>query len=105
MRALRLTRPGVAIALFAALALGAIACGDSPKDMWIEIDPDAGSDFEIPIREAGSGGAGGEGGTGGVGGEGGPGGEGGATAGTTGSGGDGVGGNAGVGGAAGDGTS
>jgi hypothetical protein len=30
---------------------GALGCGSSPMDMWITRDPDAGSDFDAPVRE------------------------------------------------------
>jgi hypothetical protein len=75
---------GLALAL---LMSGALGCESSPMDMWITRDPDAGSDFDAPVREvrpstdgaldttdapddgaggaAGSGGAGGSAGTGG----------------------------------------
>lgn len=83
---------------FGSLAFGTFACsGSTPMDMWITKDPDAGADFDAPMREVsangGTGGAGGEGGSGGTGGDTG-------SAGTTGSGG---GGQAGLGGQAGQG--
>src|SRR3954465_8705158 len=56
MRTMRTRRPtdrGTVFALLAALGLGAIACGGStPMDMWITKDPDAGTGFEAPVREA-----------------------------------------------------
>jgi hypothetical protein len=67
-------KTGRAVALAAWLASAALGCGGStPMDMWISRDPDAGSDFDAPMREVrpsdgrggGSGGAGGTGGTGG----------------------------------------
>jgi len=77
---------------FGSLAFGTFACSSStPMDMWITKDPDAGRDFDAPMREVSSD-TSANGGTGGVGGEGGSGGTGGDTggAGTTGSGGGGA---------------
>src|SRR3954453_12200143 len=71
-------KTGRAVALAAWLASAALGCGGStPMDMWISRDPDAGSDFDAPMREVrpsdgsagGTGGAGGAGGTGGTGGD------------------------------------
>ena len=120
MRATRRRRTGLAIALLASLASGAIACETTPMDMWINIDAQAGADFRAPPRDvgerdagddpSGTGGTGGSDGTGGTGGTGDTGGTSGAagdtgsgTAGTTGSGGGGTGGDAGSGGGAGTG--
>ena len=108
------------LALLASLASGAIGCEETPMDMWITMNPEAGADFRAPPRDvgvpdagedpSGTGGTGGSDGTGGTGGSGGTGGTGGAagdtgsgTAGTTGSGGGGTGGDAGSGGGAGTG--
>jgi hypothetical protein len=102
MRTRRTTDLGTAIALLAALGLGAIACGGStPMDMWITRDPDAGTGFDAPARETlprdtsadtndavSTGGSGGSGGAGGGDGNGG----------TTGTAGGGAGGDAGSGG-------
>src|SRR5262245_19862107 len=101
MRAMRSTPAnGLAGALLSVLLFGASGCGSSPMDMWINKDPDAGSDFEAPVREAGTRSDGapdtndaaddGAGGTGGGGAGGG--------AGDTGSGGGGAGGESGAGG-------
>ena len=90
------------LALLASLASGMIACETTPMDMWITMDPDAGSNFDAPPRDVGS--RDGTGGTGGTGGSGGAAGDtGSGTAGTTGSGGGGTGGDAGSGGGAGTG--
>jgi hypothetical protein len=106
MRASRQRRPTrsgrVVLALFGALVVSplAISCGGStPMDMWITKDPDAGADFDAPMREVGfdtradvdTGGTGGDGGNTGAGG----------TAGDTGSAGT-TGGQGGQGGQAGD---
>ena len=83
MRARRPRPPiGVAVSLFAVLALGAVACETTPMDMWIDVDPEAGADFRAPerdagIREAATGGTGGDNGGGGTGGDNGTGGTGG----------------------------
>jgi len=94
---------GLALAL---LVSGALGCESSPMDMWIARDPDAGSDFDAPVREVrpstdvaldatdapddGAGGAGGAAGSGGGGA--------GGSAGTSGTGGGGAGGDTGTGG-------
>jgi hypothetical protein len=92
---------GLALAL---LVSGALGCESSPMDMWITRDPDAGSDFDAPVREVrpsnndgaadaaddGAGGAGGDTGSGGGGA--------GGSAGTSGAGGGGAGGDTGTGG-------
>src|SRR4029453_18173171 len=39
---------GLALAL---LISGVFGCESSPMDMWISRDPDAGSDFDAPMRE------------------------------------------------------
>src|SRR4051794_25997840 len=75
------------------LACGLLGCGGStPMDMWISRDPDAGRDFDAPMREVrlsdGSGGSGGTGGTGGTGGDTGSGGTGGTAGDGAGTGGD-----------------
>ena len=93
-----------AFALAGWLAGGFLGCGGStPMDMWITKDPDAGRDFDAPMREVnskgGSGGTGGDNGGGGTGGDNGGGGTGGdngsggttGAGGTTGSAGDGAG--------------
>ncbi len=114
MRATRPRRKGLTIALLAALASGAIACEDTPMDMWITMNPEAGANFDAPPRDvgtrdggddtSGTGGTGGSDGTGGTGGTSGAAGDtGSGTAGTTGSGGGGTGGDAGSGGGAGTG--
>jgi hypothetical protein len=98
---------GLALAL---LVSGALGCESSPMDMWITRDPDAGSDFDAPVREVrpsnndgaldatdaaddGAGGTGGDTGSGGGGA--------GGSAGTSGAGGGGAGGDTGTGGATG----
>src|SRR6266498_619660 len=85
-----------AVALAGWLACGLLGCGGStPMDMWISRDPDAGRDFDAPMREVNpsDGSAGGATGTGGAGGTAGASGTGGDSAGggTTGSAGDGAG--------------
>ena len=98
------------LALLASLAFGVIGCEETPMDMWIAMNPDAGADFRPPPRDAaareagdddvgsGSGGTAGTGGTGGAAGDTGSG-----AAGDTGSGGGGTGGDTGSGGGAGTG--
>ena len=91
------------IALLASLFVGGFRCGSTPMDMWISKDPDAGRDFDAPVREVRSADSGdaddGSGGSTGTGGDTG-------SAGTTGAAGDtgaaGTGGNVGTTGAAGD---
>jgi len=106
-------RPGFLTGLaLAALLSGALGCESSPMDMWITRDPDAGSDFDAPVREVrpstdgaldttdapddGAGGAGGAAGSGGAGGSAGTGG--GGAGGDNGAGGGGAGGDNGTGG-------
>jgi hypothetical protein len=111
MRATRPRPTRLTIGLLASLASGAIACEETPMDMWITLDPEAGADYRAPPRDvgefdagedaSGTGGTGGSDGTGGTGGAAGDTGSG--TAGTTGSGGGGTGGDAGSGGGAGTG--
>ena len=93
------------LALLASLASAMLACETTPMDMWITMNPDAGSDFDAPPRDVGSrNDASGTGGTGGIAGTSGAAGDtGSGTAGTTGSGGGGTGGDTGSGGGAGTG--
>lgn len=42
---------GLAIASLELLLSGALGCGSTPQDMWITKDPDAGADFDAPVRE------------------------------------------------------
>jgi hypothetical protein len=106
MRAMRsVLTVSFAIAIGAPLLFSAGGCESPPMDMYISMNPDAGSDFEAPVREvraddatdtagtSGSAGTGGGAGTGGDNGAGGDNGTGG-TGGTGGAGGD----NGGVGG-------
>jgi hypothetical protein len=92
---MRVKRPrragGLVVSLLAVVTFGALACESSPRDMWIDRNPEAGADFDAPAREV----------TGGAGGEGGEGGGSGGVAGDTGGGG-GAAGDTGGGGAAGD---
>jgi len=110
MRAKRTRPTGLIVpllALLVSLASGAIACEATPMDMWITKDPEAGANFDAPVREVRGRDAGddadGDVGTGTGGTSGAVGDTGSGSAGTTGSGGGGAGGDAGSGGGAGTG--